>query len=162
MRDKLVVEARRIEEDSLYSSKGHFEAAALWGRVQFGLGLPSAILAAITTVLAFADVGVWAGILALIVVALASVMTFLNPSQQRGLHQTAGDRFHTLRSEVRFFREIDLAGNMTEAKLVHRLREISYEYQEVRSQSPGIPRLAYWNAKRGIERGEANYEVDNG
>ena len=160
VRGHLEREARRIEEDSLYSSKSHFEAAATWGRIHIWLGLPSAILAAIATVLAFADLGIFAGILALLVTGLTSVMTFLNPSQRQHEHHVAGTRCHTTRSKARFFREVDLVSERTEENLVVQLQSILSEYQQVRADCPPVPDWAYRRARKGIEEGQAAYEVD--
>ena len=47
LRDSLATEAGRIEEDCLYSARGHFEAAASWRRVHYGIGIPATVLAAV-------------------------------------------------------------------------------------------------------------------
>ncbi len=57
-------ESQRIEEDALYSAKGHFEAARTWSRIHLWIGLPTAILAAVSGVSAFKDETVIAGALA--------------------------------------------------------------------------------------------------
>ncbi len=38
LRDALETEASRIGEDSLYSSRGHFQAAVIWARVHLWVG----------------------------------------------------------------------------------------------------------------------------
>lgn len=160
IRAKLEKEACRVEEDSLYSSKGHFEAAAWYGRVHLWLGLPAAILAGIATAFAFADLGIWAGVLSIVVTALTAVVTFVNPSQRQAMHHAAGVRAHALRSRLRFFREIELVGNAQDDELVDRLRAMCEEYQDIRSSSPQIPNWAYGRARKGIEEGQAAYEID--
>ena len=47
IKDNILKEARRIEEDSLYSAKGQFVAANFWTNFHLWIGVPTAILAAI-------------------------------------------------------------------------------------------------------------------
>ncbi len=161
MKDQLIREARRLEEDSLYSSKGHWEAAAWWSRVHLGLGLLATVLAGTAGAAALGDYAQWAGGLALAGAAVTGIMTFLNPDQRAMLHQTAGNRFNSIKNRTRFFREIDIDLGRSEQELVEQLRQLRCEYERVRGDSPLIPRWAYCLAKQGIARGEATYDVDS-
>lgn len=42
--DALAAEASRIEEDTLFTARGHFEAASSWSRIHFVIGLPTTLL----------------------------------------------------------------------------------------------------------------------
>ena len=50
LKAKIIDEAKRIEEDCLYSAKGHFEAASKWQKIHRYLGLPAVVLAALSGV----------------------------------------------------------------------------------------------------------------
>jgi hypothetical protein len=45
--DELRREADRLEEDILYSEKAHFAIATVWSRINYILGIPAAMLAAV-------------------------------------------------------------------------------------------------------------------
>src|SRR5262245_4505588 len=102
-------EAMRIEEDSLHSSKSHFEAANLWVKLHLSLGIPAAILAAIAGVSALKECPVVAGILSFAVAALSALSTFLNPSERANAHLNAGNQYMSVRNRARIFREIESA-----------------------------------------------------
>ena len=75
-KEKIVKEAKRIEEDSLYSSKGHFYAAQFWTNLHLWIGIPTSIMAAIAGASAlsqFDNHQIVAGILAILVAALSAV-----------------------------------------------------------------------------------------
>ena len=85
---KLIDEARRIEEDTEHSFKGHYNAASRWARYHLCIGLPSALLAAVAGAAAFKHYPELAGALALLSTALTTVLTFLKPSE-RSLRRVA-------------------------------------------------------------------------
>ena len=157
--ERLSKEAKRIEEDSTYSSKGHYEAAKRWGKIYLWLGIPTAIIAGISGVSAFEDKKLIAGVLAIIAAALASIYTFLNPSEKAQSHYTAGFKFTSLKNKARIFREIELLdkeGNNKKKILMG----LNAERDSINEVSPQIPRWAFEKARKGIEGGESKYEVD--
>lgn len=163
MRERLISEARRIEEDSLFSAKGHFSSATMWGKAYLWLGIPAAVLAAIAGVSAlsrFDNSDVVSGVLALVVAGLAAVTTFLNPSERTNLHHAFGTRFNSLRNNARIFREIDCGSQEPDEELIRKLKELANRRDELNEQSPQIGRWAYQRAKKSIEAGEAEYEVN--
>ena len=154
-------EAQRVEEDALYSAKGHFEAARRWNQVHFWIGLPAAVMSAGAGVSALSDEGLLAGVLALFVAALTATATFLNPSNRSTMHHQAGTQFNGVRNRARFFREIELGLGRTDADLALSLRELTKERDDLNVSSPQIPRWAFEKARRAIEAGEATYLVDS-
>lgn len=157
--ENLNKEAMRIEEDSTYSSKSHYEAARQWGQIYLWLGIPTAIIAGISGVSAFEDHTFIAGIAAIIAAALAAISTFLNPSEKAQAHYTAGFKFTSLKNKSRIFREIEL---LDKDKKNHKqdLLELSSERDSINEVSPQIPRWAFKKAGKGIESGQSKYEVD--
>lgn len=162
-RDEVIREAKRIEETLLYSSKGHFSASLVWGRFHYIIGIPMVLLSSVAGAAAlvhFDPTHVIAGILSIIVAALSAIATFLNPNEKVSVHLNSGNSYDSLMNKVRIFREIDCWRDESEQVLTERLKYFSEQKDELNRKSPQIPNWAYWKARRGIERGEADYEVD--
>ena len=103
--DGLQREILRLEEDCMYSSRGHFEAERFWSRVHHWIGVPAALVGGVAGVSAFNQETLLAGSLAVVAAALAALATFLNPSARAAGHHTAGTKYLSLRNESRFLRE---------------------------------------------------------
>lgn len=157
--DPIIREAMRIEEDCNYSSKGHYNAAASWAGIHLKIGLPTAILAAIGSGTAFKDWGVIAGAIGILTTALIAVTTFLDPSQQKNAHRSAGDQFLALKNATRRFRNIELA-TLGPEDARNWLDELSKRRDNLNAASPQIPRKAFDLARKGIEEGEATHAID--
>lgn len=160
MSRKIEDEARRIEEDTGHSAKGHFNASDRWGRYHLLLGLSSAIVAAIAGGSAFNSLPELAGGAALLSTALTTVLTFLKPSERSELHKTAGDGYLSLKNRTRIFREIELSGLCESSSARDRFMALAKERDELNRSSPGIPRCDYEMAKKDIDEGRAQHEVD--
>lgn len=158
---EIAAEASRIEEDALYSGRGHFDAAAAWSRAHYRLGIPTSVLAAIAGGSAIADNLTAAAIVGLIVTALSALSTFLNPSDRAHRHHTAGALFNEVRNQARVLRKIDLKTTSHEEPLIERLRALGTERDKLNKTSPQIPRWAFKRARKSIEAGEASYAVDS-
>lgn len=162
-REEIIKEAKRIEEGALFSSKGHFKAAALWGQFHIGLGLPMVVLAAVAGAAAFAQFDsdtTLTGVLSIIVVVLSSISTFLNPNKKASEHLNAGNKYDALLNKVRIFRTIECWDESSDQILSERLKRHSEDKSILNQISPQIPWPAYLLAKRGIRKGEAEYDVD--
>jgi len=162
-KDEIIKEAKRIEEALLYSSKGHFEAVRLWSGFHLMIGIPVVVISAVAGAAAFTQFDashVIAGVLALVVAALSSVLTFLNPNSKASLHQTAGNKYDSLMNKARMFWSIECWQTESEEVLTEKLKYLTELKDNLNQSCPQIPRLAYKRAKRGIEAGEARYRVD--
>jgi hypothetical protein len=158
-----IKEAKRIEEDSLYSAKGHFVTADFWTNFHLWIGVPTVILAAIAGASAlsqFDNHNIIAGILAIIVAALTAVTTFLNPNEKANSHRNAGNKYNSLRNKARIFHEVDCCGEDLDQELTIQLKELAKQRDELNQSSPQISRWAFKKARKGIEDGEADYNVD--
>lgn len=161
--DEIVAEAQRIEEAALYSSKGHFKAAEMWGLFHLGFGLAIVILAAIAGAKAFSKLdtnGIIAGWLSILVAVLSSVTTFLSPHKKQQDHLSAGNEYEALRNRVRIFRTIECWGDSSDATLSAALIKFAEDKDSVNRASPQISFLAYRLAKFGIDHGEGDFKVD--
>lgn len=165
LRDNLVKEARRVEEDVLNSSKGHYAAAERWRNVHLRAGVPTAVLTAIAGLMIVGGPAALGGIslnaiFGLVAIAGAistAVMTFLGPDKRSMDHQSAADRYNSLRGRARRLREIDAHSSFTDEDLSSRLEALVQDRDELNKTSPLIPNSAYEKAKRSIEAGEATY-----
>jgi len=162
-KEAIIKEAKRIEENSLYSAKGHFVAAQFWTNFHLWIGVPTVILAAMagTSALAqFVNHNIIAGILSIIVVVLTAITTFLNPKEKSNIHLTSGNNYDSLLSRARIFWTIDCWRENPEELLADKLKDLSEQRDRLNRECPQVPRWAYKKAKKVIEEGEAKYRVD--
>ncbi|MET0003660.1 MAG: SLATT domain-containing protein [Candidatus Thiodiazotropha sp.] len=160
LRTKLAVEARRIEEDSEHSAKGHFNAADRWAGYHLRIGLPAAVLAAVAGGSAFAELPVFAGILAVLSTAFTTVLTFLKPSEHAESHKAVAGQYLALRNRARMFRELELTDHIDIALGKTRLIELADTRDELNQTAPGIPRRDYEKVKIDIDEGRGQHRVD--
>lgn len=158
--ESVVAEGKRIEEDSLYSAKGHFEAARSWDSWHFWIGVPTSVVAAIAGVSALSNRPVLSAVLALLVAATSAVFTFLNPKERAAAHLKAGNAYKALHNDARIFREVECQQGLTPAELATRIAKLNAVRNTLNTESPQVPRRAFEKARKGIEAGEATYEVD--
>src|SRR5947208_483213 len=107
--DSINREAKRIEEDVIYSAKGQWEAARTWNLCHFAVGIPITILAAVGAGSGFSHHSFAAGVISALVAAGTAVLTFLKPSERATQHTQAGNAYKSLHNRTRIFREIDCA-----------------------------------------------------
>lgn len=153
-------EAERLEEDAIYSSKGHFNAEDTWVRRNYWLGVPATLLSAIAGATLVKSQPEWATGFTLLASLLTGLMTFLKPNERAAMHRAAAGQFLALRNNARFFREIELLQADQLDVLSERLKELSTMRNELNLKSPSIPRRAFVAARKGIEEGEAMHKVD--
>jgi hypothetical protein len=164
---QIINEAKRLEESTLYSMKGHHCAAARWKKGNLWLGLPSVVISGLVGATAFTKaaqqepwMGVTAGALAIFVAILSGITTFLNPNDKEAVHLSAGNAYDKLNNDARFFHSIVCWQGEAEEVLTAKLRTLIDEKDKLNASSPQIPDWAYAKAKKGIEAGEAKFIVD--
>lgn len=155
-------EAERLEEDAIYSSKGHFNAEDTWVRRNYWLGVPATVLGAVAGATLIKSQPELASIFMLVASLLTGLMTFLKPNERAAMHRAAAGQFLALRNDARFFREIDLLQSDRLDELPERLKVLAATRNELNLKSPSIPRRAFVAARKGIEEGEAVHKVDKG
>ncbi|MDE3795832.1 SLATT domain-containing protein [Sinorhizobium meliloti] len=167
-RDQVIAEAKRLEESTLFSCKGHHEAAQSWKTWHLGLGLPTVVISALVGVASFTTytekypyVGVVGVIFSFVVPVLSGISTFFNPNEKQAAHFAAAHGYDRLNNAARMFWSIDCwATDATDEGLTAQLKSLVAEKDELNKSSPQIPRSAYTKAKKGIEDGEASFKVD--
>jgi len=160
-------EASTIVIDATYSGRGHHAMAGYWESVQFFLGIPAAILSAIGG--AVAAVNALAGsnqvitaIAALLAGILGSLKTALRPEEAVDAHASKGDRYHSLKADARFFRDVQIPSERTVAELEGLLLLLERRRNALNESPPRrIWRIAYEKATRGIAAGESEYTNDS-
>lgn len=165
--DEIIREAKRLEESTLYSMKGHHHAASGWSNRHLWLGLPVVIISALVGAATFSQyaetypfVKTTAGLLSLAVAILSGISTFLNPNDRENAHLSAAHGFDKLNNDSRLFWSVDCWLEDSDAVLTTNLKELVDRKNELNSNSPQIPDWAYRKAKAGIEAGEAEFKVD--
>lgn len=160
--EKIKSEAKRIEEDSLYSSKGHFYAAQRWESISFWLGIVSTIFSAIagTSALSQFDYhNLLAGALSILVACLAGANTFIRPESRASIHRKFGNKYNSLKNEARIFHQIE-CDNKDEKNAAKYLQKLNSKRSKLNLDAPQIPTWAFEKARKGIESGEASYLID--
>lgn len=164
-KEAIIKEAKRLEENCLYSAKGHLVEARFWSNFHLWIGIPTVILAAVAGTAAlvkFDPNNIIAGILSILVVILTSISTFLNPKDRANIHLVSGNNYDSLLTRVRIFWTIDCWREDSEEILTVKLKELSNEKERLNRECPQIFKWAYKKAKKGIQEGEAEYKVDAG
>lgn len=163
---EIVKEAKRLEEATLFSAKGHFAAAQFWSKFHLGIGIPNAVMAglagafALSTFAASLWVRTIAGGLSIVAAGLAAIQTFLNPNEKAAIHLSAGNNYDALNSEARIFWTVECWSGLSEQVLTERLKDLAHQKEKLNRGCPQIPSWAYERARKGIEAGEGAYTVD--
>jgi len=162
-KEKIINEAKRIEEDSLYSAKGHFYAGQCWLNTNLWLGGLSAVLSAVAGASALSQFdyhNIVAGGLSIVVAGLTAVITFINPNERATVHQKAGNKYNALRNDTRIFYDLEVS-EVDDIKAIDDLKRLNDRRNKLNIESHQIPKWAFEKARKGIEEGEAKYRVDN-
>lgn len=163
-KEAIIKEAKRLEENCLYTAKGHFAAAHFWTNFHLWIGIPTVILAAIAGTFSFAQFtnhSLISGVMSIIVVVLTAIATFLNPKERSGNHLSSGNNYDSLQCRIRIFWSIECRKENSDDLLTDRLKDLSDERDRINRDCPQVPKLAYLKAKKGIEAGESIFEADN-
>ena len=163
LKSLIIQEADKIEEDCTFSAKGHMNAAAIWRKVNYILGISATMLAASAGSSAsnFVISPEYAPMLAFLATIITAILTFIKPEEKADLHSKSGSNFNALKNDVRIFKDIDTAQTEDTDILAGRLKDFSNKRNKFNNESLSISYLAYRLAKRGIEKGEANYRVNS-
>src|SRR5439155_4034317 len=137
--DAIINEAKRVEEDAIYSAKGHWEAARRWNRWHFALGIPLTILATIGAGSAFSQHALAAGVTSALVAAGTALLTFLKPIERATQHTQAGNAYKSLHNRARIFREIDCA-DPNAKDLAASIKQLAADRDDLNRKLPIIPR----------------------
>jgi len=156
-------EAKRLEEDLLWSMVANFQIATYWRVLHWIVGIPSVIIAAATGVAA-----VKAGnpdliaILAVVSAVFGALSTFMNPQRSAREFHNSGVRCSALRGKLRRYWQIDVArAELSDETLRKSLEKLAEEKSHLMETTPHTGGLAYWMAHRSIAKGHNKHLVDS-
>jgi len=145
--DAIYLDVDKLIELCFTMSQTHFKQAARYRRWRDFLGLPAAVLAAVTSAAAFSHIphsGVIAGAFALTVTILTATNAYLNPSQKAERHWKAGVDYRSLHDDLVRFRDIRLTRMESSFEtLLAQVDEFSKRLQKVNGESPEVDRPAF-------------------
>lgn len=157
-------EVLRLHEDTEHTFKAHFVSAERWEKLNLRLGISSIILSVTAGSLALSKIvphfDIFAGITGFAAAALTALLSFLKPRDKYEIHTRFGNKYLSLRNDLRRFSNIELLGNPTEDELKTMLDKFITEKKALDTDSPLLPNWAYTEAKKRIEAGETVYMVD--
>lgn len=156
----LCKEACRVEEDANYTGKSHLNAAIIWNRRHYWLGVPATLAGALAGAAIVKDFQITAGLLSLSSTILTGLVTFLKPYEWAAQHKAMGDQFISLRNDARVFREIEVLESKDMATLSESLKTLLARRNDLNKGGPAFPRKAFEQARKGIEEGESAHLVD--
>jgi hypothetical protein len=157
--EEIISEAKRLQEDSLYSYKGHLEAARLSKFIHYGLGLPSVVLAALVGLsMNNPTLSPWVGFIAIIITIFTALSTFINPFRAAEQHRIIGEKYGALYREARRFVNLECNDASSIDELQKRLDDLATKQDQYNAEGPQITRIPYLLAKRNIEQ---NKEAEN-
>jgi len=158
--EALRTEAMRIEEDSIFSAKRHFNACDTWTMGHYALGVPAALLAILVTTAVVRNHPEFVQLLGLGSAIFAALLTFLKPNDRASQHRAIGNQYLALRNDARVFREIDMIENVNDAKKSERLRRMAQRRTDLNASAPTTPAWAFEKAREGNEEGQTTYAAD--
>lgn len=153
-------ELKRLEEAARFSAQSQFEQAKFWRLMNYILGVPAAVLAAVSGGLVLANsLGLLPGILALAAAGLAAAQTTINASERMTRSQTAGNAYLALQQDARVLRTVDLA-TLPHSEARAELLQLVARQQEVNKSADPPNFYAYWRGGQNIRKGRQEFEVD--
>ena len=93
LKTNLYNELSRIEEDSLYSMKGHYNASERWRWWYNALGIINVICSVVAGITAFSEIEIAIKIAAIITAIVTGLTTFLECSKKAESHKMSGNSF---------------------------------------------------------------------
>jgi hypothetical protein len=153
VREQLVREVTALERVIAFSCKGQFAAASFWSQLNLFLGLPTAVLAAISGGSALADHTGVAAALALAVAITAAVAAFLGATERHKLHHAAGNEYSKLGRDMRLWRQFEQP-HLADDEVLSKIKDFQGERDRLNEQSPQISRMLFLWAKRRVDREE--------
>ena len=153
-------EIKRIEEDCIYSAKGHFESAKFWRRLYYWLMIFSILSLCLSFTLTLLDSQLCTVICGIISSFITVILIFLNPQEKYLSHQNSGNKFLSLRNQIRIFNDIEIKNSNYIDEYTKRLIEFSKERNSLNENSLPIAETGYKNVKKQIEEETHIYEID--
>ncbi|MGB3763595.1 MAG: SLATT domain-containing protein [Ornithinimicrobium sp.] len=162
VRNAVEDELKRLEEDILYTEKGHFSASNEHGRVHLALGLLATITSAVaaTTIIGKSDPWV-PGVLALIAAVASAVLTFVKPDERAAQHLQSGRALGALRVRIRQTRTIDLPADhdVDAATWKTAIQDLTTQKTDADNSAPPVSDRIFKKAQQKIQQGDFKHDT---
>lgn len=164
LRDEVVAEFMRLDEDLLHTEKAHFAAAEHFKALHYVLGGIAAVASAATAASTFDGPSVLASMLAIVATVAAALVTFVKPEATATHHVEAARKLGDLRFRIRQARLLDAHedSGLTEHDLRKLATGFTAEKQALLADAPTTSSFSFWRGKRKIKKGHFNYQAGNG
>lgn len=158
--DKIIKNARQIEEDILYTEKSNFIFANFWGYINSFLTILIIILSIVSATFIFKILNgisyFLISIANLMIIFFSIFQYYSNPSEKGIFSRGIARKYNRLRKEIEIFYTIEVYENSYE-KNIEILKDFNKRKYSMDSQLPNIYGFIYKFAKRSIEKGEHSY-----
>lgn len=159
---EILREAKRLEEDILYSSKARFTMSNFWYYIHGTFGIIVIGGSILFGALSFANLNlpIDINILSLIVIIISILQVFFNPYEQSRINKNLGDEYNQLKQEIRLFYNVEIYNNNVEDN-IEKIKFFAKCKNEIDYKSSPILGYFYNKAKKSIEeKREHEHEVD--
>ena len=158
---EIIKEAKRLEEDILYSSKARFTMSNFWYYLHAIFGIVVIGGSILFGALSFANLN-WPidiNILSLIVIVISMLQVFFNPFEQSRINKNLGDEYNKIKQEIRFFYNVEIEDNDFDEN-ISKIKKFAEEKSSIDYKSSPILGCFYNRAKKSIEKEEHKNKVD--
>ena len=162
LKSGLINAARRIEIDSNYSARRHFNTGAFFRKLHYLTGIGAAFLGAIAAYSIYfgeyvaLSIG---GITALVSTILIALFTVVGPGELAYQHYAAGRDYLALHNDTLFLLDVNVK-NSTNQEIEEKVRKLKDTLEKLNS-SNGIlwtPLRAFKKAREYIRKGYTDYD----
>jgi hypothetical protein len=161
IRQSIEQQLQRLEDDTELISASDFAMAQRWDATNTRLGLiivvTSGAVAAIGAAASLTDLQPYqryftlaTTVLAAVATVIASVLTFLKPSERGGQYREYGNKQQTLRNRIQIYRSVLMRQDPSVERLSDHLMALGQERDGLNSDNPPVPRWAYRAASRDM------------
>ena len=161
----LINAARRIEIDSNYSARRHFNAGAFFRILHYVTGIGAAFLGAIAAYSIYfgeyvaLNVG---GLTALASSILIAVFTVVGPGELASQHYAAGRDYLSLHNDALYLLDVDVKVS-TNKEIEEKVRKLKDILDKLNSCNGTLwtPSRAFKKARKDIRKGYTNYDSND-
>lgn len=161
IRHSIEAQLQRLEDDTDLIAASDFGMAQRWDGINTRLGLVIVVACGIITAIgAYASVGDFlqyqryftlsTTILAAIATVMASVLTFLKPSERGCQYREYGNKQEGLRNRIRIYRSVLMRQDPSVERLSDQLVAFGHERDGLNADNPPIPRSAFKSATKDM------------
>ena len=164
LKDAVVAEFERLEEDLLYTEKAQFAASEHFKALHYVLGGIAAVASALTAASALNDRPKLAAALSIGAAIAAALVTVLKPEATAAHNVESARKLGDLRFRIRQARLLDAHDDslLAHSELRELAASFTAEKQKLLADAPTTGPIAFRRARRRIEKGRYEYETDAG